>query len=208
MKPVTSNSATGSFIPDSPSSERATLRRSFDPRSTAKIAAESVAAIAEPRISPSSVERSRIQAEANPAISAVRMVPSVPSEIAVASTGRISFQPAVSPPSNRIRTRPIVPRVRVSSASSNSTPPIPSEPTSIPSPRNSSSPGTWTLSAISAAAIPSASSAPPIRISSASLHGAVGQKDDQGPPSSAAASRSSISSVEPGRRPPSTTGRR
>ena len=58
----------------------------------------------------------------------------VPSEIAAASAGWISCQPAVSPPSNRIRTSPIVPSVRVSSASSNSTPPIPSDPTSMPSP--------------------------------------------------------------------------
>ena len=44
-------------------------------------------------------------------------VPIVASETAVPSTGRICGQPAVSPPSKRISTRPIVPRVRVSSAS-------------------------------------------------------------------------------------------
>ena len=82
MKPVTSRSATGSFMPDSPSSERAILRRRFDPRSTAKIAAESVAAIAEPMIRPSSVPRSKIQTAANPAMTAVRIVPTVPSESA------------------------------------------------------------------------------------------------------------------------------
>ena len=46
MKPITSSSATGSFIPDSPSSERASRFSSVERRSTAKIAAESVAAIA------------------------------------------------------------------------------------------------------------------------------------------------------------------
>ena len=166
MKPTTSSSATGSFMPDSPSSARASRRRRREPRSTAKIAALSVAATAEPRIRPSSVPRSKSQIAAAPVISAVRTVPRVASETAVPSTGRISVQPALRPPSNRIRTRPMVPSVRVSSASSNSTPPMPSEPASIPRPRNSSRPGTRTRSATFAAASPIASSSPAIRISS------------------------------------------
>ena len=48
MNPVTSSSATGSFMPDSPSSARASGRRRREPRRTAKIAALSVAATAEP----------------------------------------------------------------------------------------------------------------------------------------------------------------
>ncbi len=47
MKPITSSRATGSFIPDSPSSERARRFSRVERRSTAKIAAESVAAIAD-----------------------------------------------------------------------------------------------------------------------------------------------------------------
>ena len=168
MNPVTSRTATGSFIPDSPSSERASRRRSCEPRSTAKIAALSVAAIAAPRISDSSVPRSKSHAAASPASAEVTMVPTIASEIAVPSTGRISRHPAVSPPSKRISTRPIVPSVRVSSTSSNSTPIGPSLPTSIPRPRKSTRPGTRTRSATMAARIPLPSSRPPIRISSAS----------------------------------------
>ncbi len=168
MKPITSSSATGSFIPDSPSSERARRFSRVERRRTAKIAAESVAAIAAPTSIPSRVLRSKISFAARPAITAVTAVPIVASEAAVPSTGRISDQPAVSPPSKRIRIRAIVPSVRASSASSNSMPPIPSEPASMPRPRNSSRPGTRTRSASSAPKIPAASRAPAIRISSAS----------------------------------------
>ena len=169
MNPVTSSRATGSFIPDSPSSARASFLRRCEPRRTAKIAALSVAATAEPISRPSSVERSKSQVAASPVITAVITVPTVASEIAVPSTGLISLQPAVSPPSNRIRIRPIVPRVRVSSVSDtppNSTPPMPSEPITMPRPRNSSRPGTRTRSATLAATRAVASSRPAIRISS------------------------------------------
>src|SRR3954470_24648680 len=168
MKPTTSSSATGSFIPDSPSSVRATLRLRWEPRSTAKIAALSVAAIAEPTISAGSRPRPKIHFAARPASAEVTMVPSVASETAVPSTGRISRQPAERPPSKMIRTRAIVPSVRASSASSNSIPPIPSEPASMPSPRKRSRPGTRIRSASRAAAIPAARRTPARRISSAS----------------------------------------
>ena len=68
MKPITSSSATGSFIPDSPSSERASRFSRVERRSTAKIAAESVAAIAAPTSIPSRVLRSKIHFAARPAI--------------------------------------------------------------------------------------------------------------------------------------------
>ena len=168
MKPITSSSATGSFMPDSPSSERARRFSSVERRRTAKIAAESVAATAAPTSIPSSVLRPKIHFAAMPASAAVTAVPTVASEAAVPSTGRISDQPAVSPPSKRISTSAIVPSVRASSVSLNSIPPIPSEPASIPSPRNSSRPGMRTRSASSAPTIPAASRAPAIRISSAS----------------------------------------
>src|ERR1700709_965145 len=90
MKPMTSSSATGSFIPDSPSSERATRLSRVEFLSTAKIAAESVAAIAEPTIIPSSQLRSKITFAATPARSAVASVPTVASEAAGPSTGGLS----------------------------------------------------------------------------------------------------------------------
>ena len=58
MKPMTSSTATGSFMPASPSSVRARRRLSVDPRSSAKIAAPSVADTIEPTSSPSSSVRS------------------------------------------------------------------------------------------------------------------------------------------------------
>ena len=66
MKPITSSRATGSFIPDSPSSERASRFSRVERRSTAKIAAESVAAIAAPTSIPSSVLRPKISFAARP----------------------------------------------------------------------------------------------------------------------------------------------
>ena len=61
MKPMTSSTATGSLKPDSPSSVRASRRRSVDPRSSAKIAAPSVDASTEPSSRPCSHERSNSQ---------------------------------------------------------------------------------------------------------------------------------------------------
>ena len=168
MKPITSSRATGSFIPDSPSSARARRFFRVERRSTAKIAAESVAAIAAPTIIPSSTLMPKIQWAASPAAQAVIAVPIVAIEAAVPSTGRISPQPAVRPPSKRIRTRAIVPRVRASSTLSNSIPPIPSEPASMPRPRKSSRPGMRMRSASRAPRMPAASRAPATRISSAS----------------------------------------
>ena len=92
MKPVTSSTATGSFSPDSPSRARASRRRSFDPRSTAKIAAESVAAMAEPTISASSVPRSNSQAAASAPMTAVSIVPTTASE-----SGRLQHRPDLLP---------------------------------------------------------------------------------------------------------------
>ena len=60
MNPITSSSATGSFIPDSPSSERASRFSTVERRRTAKIAAESVAATAAPTSIPSSSVRSKM----------------------------------------------------------------------------------------------------------------------------------------------------
>ena len=75
MKPSTSRIATGSLKPDSPSSVVASRRLSVDPRSSAKIAAPSVAASTDPSSSPSSVERSKSHAAAKPVTAAVTIVP-------------------------------------------------------------------------------------------------------------------------------------
>ena len=58
MQPMTSSTAIGSLMPDSPSSVRARRRRSVDPRSTANTAAASVAATVEPSSSASIGSRS------------------------------------------------------------------------------------------------------------------------------------------------------
>ena len=115
MKPSTSRIATGSLRPASPSSVRASLRFSVEPRSRAKIAAPSVVAMIEPSSIPSSVPRSRIHAAANPVTTAVAIVPIRERLIAEPSTGRISIRPEVRPPSNRIRARAMIPIVRASS---------------------------------------------------------------------------------------------
>ena len=62
MQPITSRIAIGSLMPDSPSSVRASRRRSVEPRSTANTAAASVAATVEPSSSAGSGSRSRISA--------------------------------------------------------------------------------------------------------------------------------------------------
>jgi hypothetical protein len=115
MKPSTSRTATGSFMPDSPSSVRASLRSSVELRSRPKIAAPSVAETIEPSSSPSSMVRSKSHAAANPVTTAVARVPATASPIEGRSTGRISRKPAVSPPSNRISDRAMTPIPRASS---------------------------------------------------------------------------------------------
>ena len=115
MKPTTSSTATGSFIPASPSSVRASLRRSVDPRNRAKMAAPSVADTIEPTSSPSSVVRSNNHAATRPAITAVTSVPTSARPIASLRTGRISRNPAVRPPSNRISASATTPMVRARS---------------------------------------------------------------------------------------------
>src|SRR5215211_1061169 len=173
MKPSTKTIATGSLNPDSPSSTRASRRGMLEPRSTENTAAASVDATIDPSSSPSSVLRSSSQTAAKPTTTAVRMVPANASETLGPSTGRISPQPAASPPSNRISARAITPIVRASSTSWGERPksirPSPSDPIAIPRPRNSTRPGTRSRPATSVAAIPNASSAPASRISVPSL---------------------------------------
>ena len=90
MKPSTSSTATGSFMPASPSSVRARRRLSVDPRSSAKIAAPSVADTIAPMSRPCSSVTSSSQCATIPVTIAVMSVPSVASATAEPSTGRIS----------------------------------------------------------------------------------------------------------------------
>ena len=115
MKPTTSSTATGSLKPASPSSVRASLRRSVDSRRSAKIAAPSVEEMIAPISMPSSVLRSNSHAAAKPQITAVPSVPRIASDSDGRSTGRISSKPADSPPSNRISASATTPIVRASS---------------------------------------------------------------------------------------------
>ena len=111
----TSRTATGSLRPDSPSSARASFRRSVELRSSAKIAAPSVLARTAPISSPCLVSMSNSHAAASPAIAAVIGVAISASDTAVPSTGRISTRPDVRPPSNRISASAMIPIVRASS---------------------------------------------------------------------------------------------
>ena len=154
--------ATGSFMPDSPSSVCASRRRSVELRSSAKIAAPSVEARIEPSSSPSSSEKSNSHAAARPATSAVSAVPTVARLIAGAEhrpdLGEAGVQAALEQDqrerddADRPRQLVVVERAIVQ--------PKPSDPTSIPRPRNSSSDGTRTRPATSDASRPPASSAP------------------------------------------------
>ena len=115
MKPSTSSTATGSLSADSASSVRATFLLRVEPRRTENTAALSVAARIDPRSNPSSTEKSNSQAAANPAITAVRMVPTNASPLAARRTGLTSSKPAARPPSNRISASAITPTVCASS---------------------------------------------------------------------------------------------
>ena len=115
MKPSTSRIAIGSFMPASPSSVRARRRLSVEPRSSAKIAAPSVADTIEPTSIACSHGRSSSQWAARPVIIAVSSVPRSARLSADPMTGRISGKPAARPPSKRISASAMIPIVRASS---------------------------------------------------------------------------------------------
>ena len=114
MKPTTSSTATGSFMPASPSSMRASRRLSEEPRSIAKIAAPSVEETIAPSSSPSSSVKSNSHVAARPQIAAVISVPRKARLRTGLSTGRSSSKPALSPPSNRISASATIPISRAS----------------------------------------------------------------------------------------------
>src|ERR1700742_191988 len=187
MKPITSTIATGSFMPDSPSSTRAARRLMLDPRRIEKTAAPSVAQTIEPSSRPSSVLRSSSQVATRPTITAVSSVPSDASVTLGQTTGLISLQPQAKPPSNRIIASAMMPIVGARRPSSNSIQPSPSDPISIPRARNSSRPGTRRRPATSDAAIPSVRRAPATRMRVPSFKGEslwtgdVGQRPEIAP---------------------------
>ena len=115
MNPRTSRTATGSFMPASPSSVRARRRRSVESRSTAKIAAPSVEDTIAPIRSPSSALMSNSRLAPKPTMTAVTSVPTVARLKAGTNTGRISCQPEARPPSNRISASAMMPTTRASS---------------------------------------------------------------------------------------------
>ena len=103
--------------------------------------------------------------EANrPVTAAVTSVPTSARPAAGRRTGRISPQPAARPPSNRISASATTPTASASLKSSKWIQPMPSDPTSMPSPRNSTRPGSRKRPAISEAARAAASSAPTTRM--------------------------------------------
>ena len=109
MKPSTSSTAIGSLNPASPSRVRSRRRRRPAPRSSENTAAPSVDATIEPSSNPSSSEKSNSQEAAKPVTTAVISVPGTARAIAGRSTGRISPQPAVRPPSKRISASAMTP---------------------------------------------------------------------------------------------------
>ena len=163
MQPMTSSTAIGSLMPDSPSSVRARRRRSVDPRSTANTAAASVAATVEPRSSASFASRSNSALAASAVSPAVPTVPSVASRIDVLSTGRISSKPADRPPSKRMKASAMTPTCWATSKSSKLISSSPSDPISMPMPSTSTRPGIRKRPAASEAASPAASRTPTIR---------------------------------------------
>ena len=197
MKPITSSSATGSFIPDSPSSERASRFSRVERRSTAKIAAESVAAIAAPTSSPSQgAEAEDPASRRSPAITAVTTVPDR-RQRGGGAEHRADLRPARGETAleedQDERDRAQRPRqlgvVEVDPAD-----PLASRPAS-PARGRAAGPGTRTRSASRAPTIPAASRTPAIRIRSASCPGrwtALGRAS-----SVDAASCASSSAVEP-----------
>ena len=115
MNPVTSRTATGSFMPASPSSVRARRRRSVEPRSTAKIAAPSVDDTIAPMSRPCSRLMSNSRLAPKPTMIAVISVPTVARLNAGTNTGRISCQPDARPPSYRMSASAMIPTVWASS---------------------------------------------------------------------------------------------
>ena len=176
MQPSTSSTAIGSLMPDSPSSVRASRRRSVDPRSTAKTAAASVAATVEPRISASSVAQlGRTAAPAASAVSpAVTIVPTRRQQDRDAdhrpdlgpAAGQAALVQDQRERDDRRDLRGVVVRELVPKSISAS----PSEPITMPSTSTSTRPGSRRRPASSEAPMPAASRAPTARATSPDVH--------------------------------------
>ena len=119
-------------------------------RSVANTAAASVDATTDPSRNASAQERSNRPRAASPVIPAVTNVPTIDSTTAGTATVRSRRHEVESPPSYRIAASDTTPTSRASWASSNAIPPGPSEPRSIPIPRNATSAGKRVFAAPSA----------------------------------------------------------
>ncbi len=129
-------------------------------RSVANTAAASVDPTTAPSRSAPTQERSNSACAATATTAVVTRTPIVLRRNTDTATGRISRHSVVSPPSNRIAISASVPIVRASGALSNATPPIPSEPSTIPSPRKVISSGSRSRRDPIAATTASARTAP------------------------------------------------
>ena len=142
----------------SSSSGRSCPRRlTLRDRSTANTAAASVEEMIAPMSRPVHSGRSKAHIAVSPATSAVMSTPAVASAVPWFSTGLISSQLVEMPPLNRMNASATTPRVWATSALSNSIPPGPSEPASIPTARKTSSPGIPRLDESRLATTPSSS---------------------------------------------------
>src|SRR5690606_35000757 len=111
-------------------------------RRMANTAAASVEDTIEPSSRPVVVDTSSTRAATRPVTTAVTSTPAVASRSPGASTGRTARQSVSNPPPKRMKARATTPTPWASSTSSNSMPPGPSDPASMPMARNRSSDGT------------------------------------------------------------------
>ena len=146
VNPMVRKMAIGSLLPDSSSSRGLSrpVRAMLLERSTAKIAAASVEETMAPSSRPSSQAKPSTAVANHPTRTAVSATPSVASARAGQRTGRTLSQWVSKPPAKRMKVSATTPSDCASRGSSNSIPPGPSDPASIPSTRNSSSAGTPT----------------------------------------------------------------
>jgi hypothetical protein len=140
--------AIGSLLPDSNSSKglKGSLRlMRFDLR-ILNTAAASVEETIDPISMASKKENLKMRMTNNPVRRAVIKTPAVDSAAPGLIMGLISFHLVLKPPANIIKTRATRPVDSAILALLKSTPPIPSEPASIPIPRNSNNTGMANLS--------------------------------------------------------------
>jgi hypothetical protein len=164
----------GSLVPDSSSRRPRILWAGLGPRP--RNSAKSAAASVDDTITPSSRASGQVNPPAPmsksvnvPSTPAVATTPTVARTRPGARTGRTVDHRVLSPPENRITASAAVPTACASSGESNSSPPGPSEPASIPTARNSSSDGTRSRSDTRAANTAASSSTPTTRMTASTV---------------------------------------